>query len=90
MNHVDPTLVKGLAIGLGAIGPAIGVGLIGASAVGAVGRNPEMQGRILSTAFLIKSFGNSNPRLIWRILDQEALSILGSAGPTKLLPTFCQ
>ncbi|MGA3150309.1 MAG: ATP synthase F0 subunit C [Candidatus Saccharimonadales bacterium] len=53
MNHVDPSLIKGLAIGFGAIGPAIGVGLIGASAVGAIGRNPEMQGRILSTAFVM-------------------------------------
>lgn len=53
MNHVDPQLVKGLAIGLGAIGPAIGVGLIGAAAVSAIGRNPEMQGRILSTAFIL-------------------------------------
>lgn len=53
MQHADPQLVKGIAIGLGAIGPAIGVGLIGASAVGAIGRNPEMQGRILSTAFVM-------------------------------------
>lgn len=53
MNHVDPALTKGLAIGLGAIGPAIGVGLIGSAAVGAIGRNPEMQGRILSTAFVM-------------------------------------
>lgn len=53
MENVDPALVKGLAIGLGAIGPAVGVGLIGAAAVGAIGRNPEMQGRILSTAFIM-------------------------------------
>lgn len=53
MQDVDPSLIKGLAIGLGAIGPAVGVGLIGASAVGAIGRNPEMQGRILSTAFIM-------------------------------------
>ena len=30
-----------------------GVGLIGSAAVGAIGRNPEMQGRILSTAFVM-------------------------------------
>ncbi|PJE65532.1 hypothetical protein COU91_01030 [Candidatus Saccharibacteria bacterium CG10_big_fil_rev_8_21_14_0_10_47_8] len=53
MENVDPLLIKGLAIGLGAIGPAIGVGLIGAAAVGAIGRNPEVQGRILSTAFIM-------------------------------------
>jgi F-type H+-transporting ATPase subunit c len=50
---VDPALIKGLTIGLGAIGPAIGVGLIGAAVVGAVGRNPEIQGKILSTAFIM-------------------------------------
>jgi F-type H+-transporting ATPase subunit c len=53
MQHVDPSLIKGIAIGLGAIGPAVGVGLIGASAVGAIGRNPEVQGRVLSTAFIM-------------------------------------
>jgi F-type H+-transporting ATPase subunit c len=46
MQHVDPQLIKGLTIGLGAIGPAIGMGLIGASVVGAVGRNPEIQGKV--------------------------------------------
>jgi F0F1-type ATP synthase membrane subunit c/vacuolar-type H+-ATPase subunit K len=29
------------------------MGLIGASVVGAVGRNPEIQGKILSTAFIM-------------------------------------
>lgn len=53
MTEIDPQLVKGLAIGLGAIGPAIGVGLIGAAAVGAIGRNPEVQGKVLSTAFIM-------------------------------------
>ncbi|HVO86130.1 MAG TPA: ATP synthase F0 subunit C [Candidatus Binatia bacterium] len=53
MEHVDPSLIKGLTIGLGAIGPAIGVGLIGAAVVGAVGRNPEIRGQILSTAFIM-------------------------------------
>jgi len=38
---------------LGAIGPAIGVGLVGSAVVGAVGRNPEIQGKILSTAFIM-------------------------------------
>jgi F-type H+-transporting ATPase subunit c len=53
MTQIDPELIKGLTIGLGAIGPAVGVGLIGSSVVGAVGRNPEIQGRILSTAFIM-------------------------------------
>ncbi len=51
--QVDPSLIKGLTIAVGAIGPALGVGLIGAAAVKSVGRNPEVQGKVLSTAFVM-------------------------------------
>ena len=34
-------LAVGLAIGLGAVGPGIGIGLIGSAAMQALGRNPE-------------------------------------------------
>ncbi len=34
-------LAAALAIGLGAIGPGIGVGLLAGPALGAMGRNPE-------------------------------------------------
>ena len=34
------TIAKAIAIGLGAIGPGIGIGLIGAKAMEAIGRNP--------------------------------------------------
>jgi F-type H+-transporting ATPase subunit c len=51
--NVDPSLIKGLTIAVGAIGPALGVGLIGAAAVKSVGRNPEVQGKVLSTAFVM-------------------------------------
>lgn len=51
--EVDPNLIKGLTIAIGAMGPAIGVALIGAAAVKAVGRNPEVQGKVLSTALLM-------------------------------------
>lgn len=53
MENIDPAFIKGIAIGLGAIGPAIGVGLVGASAVRSVARNPEAQGKVLSTAFIM-------------------------------------
>lgn len=53
MENIDPAFIKALAIGLGAIGPAIGVGLVGASAVRSVARNPEAQGKVLSTAFIM-------------------------------------
>jgi len=34
-------LGKGLMVGLGMIGPAIGIGLVGNAFINAVGRNPE-------------------------------------------------
>jgi F-type H+-transporting ATPase subunit c len=34
-------LAVALAIGLGAIGPGIGIGIIGSQAMNAIGRNPE-------------------------------------------------
>jgi F-type H+-transporting ATPase subunit c len=36
----------GLAMGLGAIGPGIGIGLLAAGAMQAIGRNPEATGQI--------------------------------------------
>lgn len=41
-----------LAIGLGAIGPGIGVGLIGSKAVEALGRNPEAESSIRNMMIL--------------------------------------
>ena len=40
-------LAKGAAIAIGGFGPAIAIGLIGFSAMGAMGRNPEASGKIL-------------------------------------------
>jgi F-type H+-transporting ATPase subunit c len=40
-------LAVGLSIGLGAIGPGIGVGILGSKAMEAIGRNPEVSGTIL-------------------------------------------
>ena len=45
-------LAAGLAIGLGAIGPGIGQGMIGAKALEAIGRNPEAQGKITPLMFV--------------------------------------
>lgn len=44
-------LAKGLMIGFGFIGPAIGVGLVGSSYMQAVGRNPEA-GKFLGQALI--------------------------------------
>lgn len=52
-------LAKALAIGLGAIGPGMGVGFIGAKAAEAVGRNPEASGKILVTMLIAAAFAEA-------------------------------
>ncbi|MBU6359317.1 MAG: ATP synthase F0 subunit C [Chloroflexota bacterium] len=49
-------LAKALAIGIGAIGPGIGLGIIGGKAVEAVGRNPEVTGQIRTIMILGMAF----------------------------------
>ena len=41
-------LAAGLCMGLGAIGPGVGEGLIGARAMEAMGRNPEVSDKVFS------------------------------------------
>ncbi len=41
-----------LAMGLGAIGPGIGLGLLASKALEAIGRNPEAQGKVQTTMIL--------------------------------------
>jgi F-type H+-transporting ATPase subunit c len=53
------TLAKALAIGLGAIGPGIGIGLIGAKAMEAIGRNPEATNKILVPMLLALAFAEA-------------------------------
>ncbi len=43
----DPIFVKGITIALGTMMPALSLGLIGSSVMKAIGRNPEVAGRIL-------------------------------------------
>ncbi len=45
-------LGAGLAFGLGAIGPGLGIGLIAGKTVEAMARQPEMAGRLQTTMFL--------------------------------------
>ncbi len=52
-------LAKALAIGIGAIGPGMGVGFIGAKALEAIGRNPEASGKILATMILAIAFAEA-------------------------------
>ena len=55
---------KGLAYGLAAIGPGIGIGIVGGKALEAMARQPEMAGRIQTTMFIAIAF-------------TEALALLG-------------
>ena len=41
-----------LAIGLGAIGPGIGIGILGSKAMEAIGRNPEAAGDVRTNMVL--------------------------------------
>ncbi|TXH00957.1 MAG: ATP synthase F0 subunit C [Candidatus Moraniibacteriota bacterium] len=41
-----------LAMGLGALGPGIGLGILAGKALEAIGRNPEAQGKIQTTMIL--------------------------------------
>jgi len=51
--EVMKMLAIGLAAGLGFLGPALGLGLIGYSAMQSLGRNPEARGPILTNMILI-------------------------------------
>ena len=46
------TLGMALAVGLGVIGPGIGIGIIVGHALEAMGRNPEASGKITATMFI--------------------------------------
>ncbi len=53
-----------LAMGLAALGPGIGIGLIGNGALNSMGRNPEFAGQLQTTMFIA-------------IVFTEALGIFG-------------
>lgn len=52
-------LAKALAIGLGSIGPGLGIGFIGGKAMEAIGRNPEAAGKILVPMLLSAAFAEA-------------------------------
>ncbi|MEK7611697.1 MAG: ATP synthase F0 subunit C [Patescibacteria group bacterium] len=53
------TLAMGLAIGLGAIGPGIGIGLVAGKALEAIGRNPEAEPIIRTNMFVAMAFAEA-------------------------------
>lgn len=52
-------LATALAIGLGAIGPGIGIGLIGKGALEAIGRNPEAANEVRTILILAVAFAEA-------------------------------
>lgn len=52
-------LGAGLAAGLGMMGPGIGIGILGAGAMNALGRNPEARGAILTNMILAIAFAEA-------------------------------
>lgn len=48
-----------LAMGLGALGPGIGIGIIGGMASGAIGRNPDAAPRIQTAMILTAAFAEA-------------------------------
>ncbi len=52
-------LAAGLAIGLGALGPGLGIGMIGSKAAEALGRNPEAESSIRTNMILAIAFAEA-------------------------------
>ena len=52
-------LPAAIAIGVGAIGPAIAIGLIGFKAMEAIGRNPEAAGKIQVPMLIAMAFAEA-------------------------------
>ena len=57
--EVMKMLAVGLAVGLGMLGPGLGIGLIGYSAMQALGRNPEARGPIMTNMILAIAFAEA-------------------------------
>ena len=57
--EVLKTLAAGFAVGVGAIGSAIGEGMIAAKAMEAIGRNPEASDKITTLMFVSMAIAES-------------------------------
>jgi len=56
---MDFSLHGGLIVAIGGLGPGLGIGLIGAKAMEALGRNPNASGRILPAMLLGMAFAEA-------------------------------
>ena len=53
------TIGAGIAMGLGALGPALGIGILAAKAMESIGRNPEAAGEIRQNMILAIAFAEA-------------------------------
>jgi len=53
------SLAAAIAIAIGAIGPAIGIGMIGSKGLEAIGRNPEAAGKVSGPMILAIAFAEA-------------------------------
>lgn len=58
VSHI-PEIAKAMAIGFGAIGPGLAIGLIGSKAMEAIGRNPEASGKIFVPMLIAAAFAEA-------------------------------
>jgi F-type H+-transporting ATPase subunit c len=52
-------LAAGLAIGLGALGPGIGIGILAYGALQAIGRNPDAANQVQTNMFIAIAFAEA-------------------------------
>ena len=52
-------LAKAIAMGLGSLGPALGIGMLAGKALEAMGRNPEAAGKIQTAMILAIAFAEA-------------------------------
>lgn len=52
-------LPAAIAIGVGAVGPGLGIGLIGMKAVEAIGRNPDASNKVMPVMLLGMAFAEA-------------------------------
>jgi F-type H+-transporting ATPase subunit c len=53
------TLTGGIIVAIGGVAPALGIGIIGAKAVEAIGRNPQASGKIMVNMLIAMAFAEA-------------------------------
>jgi len=56
---MEISLTGGILVAIGGLGPAIGIGLIGAKAMEAIGRNPDASGKIIPNMIVAIAFAEA-------------------------------